>query len=946
MVYIIVAIIAFFIGLLIKVSIDEWLADLSMKRLSLKRNRKNDTSEVVEISDDDESFDALSSAKTFTENNKCTAETSNVSNNLIYPCSSNFVHDSSSDDDIIEETPDTSKGNHAMFYWNKNLIKPRYQSHMPQYQNISKSDNSLDSGLTASHMESDNNDHNNLATLGDTEKEAPPPQVTANDDEIMIAGVKVKFPIKPYPCQKAVMSKLISGCTKEENCLIESPTGSGKTLALLCGVLGWQEQYRENIHKNNAEYDNAMDIENCCGADGDASFNLSPNDKSYDKISSKATQRMPKIFYCTRTHNQIGQIVKELKTTAYKHKRMTILSSRTYTCIQDTNKNKDELCHELLDPKKSNRCPYYNEKNKKDMATFEAINCLGLETPWDIEDLISLGKLYQACPYYAAKSLMSDAEIIMCPYNYIIDPKIRASMQINLKGHIVILDEAHNIEDICREVASVDIKDIKLMIASKECKELSILPDADKNTYITIYTYLCDVGNFLKNLDVNLNPENRQYHGMISKQWSGVEFLEMLDIDHIGISRFPNFLAASNAAIQDYNESRETHSRRIIPTITVETKKILEELRFALETIRDYVHDYRVYVVETEEYKTANMKVCEDVWVPTRNKHQRVRILKLVCMNPAVVFVPMARTVRSVILASGTLTPIMSFESELGIQFPHKLHANHIIPREQVYVRCIPRGPGGELLIGNYQNINTWTFKDELGNLVLQVCDAVPYGILCFFSSYESMKNILDRWKSTGTWAKLAEIKEIFVESREKKELPELMRQYREVIQESLSYSFRERCGAIMFAVFRGKVAEGTDFKDNEARCVLTIGIPYKNMKDKNVLMKKEYNDSNVSKGLLSGLDWYNINAFRTLNQALGRCIRHINDWGAILMVESRLQKPEYKEKLPKWIKEMWREDTKDYNLQVELENFVARQAARESGKEYVHEKGLKDYKI
>lgn len=62
------------------------------------------------------------------------------------------------------------------------------------------------------------------------------------------------------------------------------------------------------------------------------------------------------------------------------------------------------------------------------MATFEAVEYLGLETPWDIEDLVSLGKRIEACPYFAARSLMSDAEIIMCPYNYVIDPHIRMSV--------------------------------------------------------------------------------------------------------------------------------------------------------------------------------------------------------------------------------------------------------------------------------------------------------------------------------------------------------------------------------------------------------------------------------------------------------------------------------------------------------------------------------------
>ena len=42
------------------------------------------------------------------------------------------------------------------------------------------------------------------------------------------------------------------------------------------------------------------------------------------------------------------------------------------------------------------------------------------------------------------------AELIFCPYNYILDPVIRRAVQIDLQDSVIILDEAHNIEDICR----------------------------------------------------------------------------------------------------------------------------------------------------------------------------------------------------------------------------------------------------------------------------------------------------------------------------------------------------------------------------------------------------------------------------------------------------------------------------------------------------------------
>lgn len=76
---------------------------------------------------------------------------------------------------------------------------------------------------------------------------------------------------------------------------------------------------------------------------------------------------------------------------------------------------------------------------------------------------------------------------------------------------------------------------------------------------------------------------------------------------------------------------------------------------------------------------------------------------------------------------------------------------------------------------------------------------------------------------SNGTWNKLGELKEIFVEPKDNKDLPAIMKDYRNVIQKSSSKSINVASGAILFAVFRGKVAEGIDFSDNEARCVLAV---------------------------------------------------------------------------------------------------------------------------
>jgi len=59
-----------------------------------------------------------------------------------------------------------------------------------------------------------------------------------------------------------------------------------------------------------------------------------------------------------------------------------------------------------------------------------------------------------ACPYYVSRSLSKHAEIVFAPYQYVLDRSIRKSMGIQLEGSVVVLDEAHNVEDCLRSSGS------------------------------------------------------------------------------------------------------------------------------------------------------------------------------------------------------------------------------------------------------------------------------------------------------------------------------------------------------------------------------------------------------------------------------------------------------------------------------------------------------------
>ena len=59
--------------------------------------------------------------------------------------------------------------------------------------------------------------------------------------------------------------------------------------------------------------------------------------------------------------------------------------------------------------------------------------------------------------------------------------------------------------------------------------------------------------------------------------------------------------------------------------------------------------------------------------------------LSLWCMNPGCAFREIGEQARSVIVTSGTLSPMVSFASELGIPFPGTpLTTGHVVPQDQV----------------------------------------------------------------------------------------------------------------------------------------------------------------------------------------------------------------------------------------------------------------------
>ena len=75
-------------------------------------------------------------------------------------------------------------------------------------------------------------------------------------------------------------------------------------------------------------------------------------------------------------------------------------------------------------------------------------------------------------------------------------------------------------------------------------------------------------------------------------------------------------------------------------------------------------------------------------------EEDQIAIFELWCIDPSVGFDRLKKLgVKNIVLASGTLSPLSSWESELKTNFDQKLSNKHVIDSSQVMLNIVQSGP-------------------------------------------------------------------------------------------------------------------------------------------------------------------------------------------------------------------------------------------------------------
>ena len=753
---------------------------------------------------------------------------------------------------------------------------------------------------------------------------------TANKQvKLNILGIEVYFPYKPYDNQIIYMEKVIKACQTKGIAGLESPTGTGKTLCLLCATLAYLKHiraeliYQEEKNKINGKND-------------------------YEKI------RQPIIYYTSRTHAQISNVIKELRKTVYRPIN-AVISSREQSCVNEyiNNFSGNLLNLKCKYARVKGECKYSKPKGHgKGWSAYDGLT---------VDELKEKAKKYKFCPYFFEKDKSIHADIIFLPYNYIFDIKVCSRINLILKNSILIVDEAHNLQEICCESGSIDINTHILGEIISDLQSLKEyfetyesfgkipldnlsgnahnIKSCDLESEIFIFKTLKERIN-----DVKLENTNVKFGQNPGKKIEVKDFFDLLFKSYKGNqSNLKSFTNTSNNNIKqedinkDNNEIKEKNNSDennddIKPELTYKniTKHIsfLKDVEYDINNERGkgtlitvyldfleivnllstnyydkdkqqdnlnlYINSFRFYVEEEIE-KDSNSNKKKKKFIS--NSKDNKRILHIYCFNPGLGFKGvMDQNFYSTIITSGTLAPIDSMESELKYNFNYKLENTHVISDSQFNFCVLASSPNNNIEFNfNKENRDKTEMVIELGYTILELSKITPGGILIFFGSYNMLDNYVKKWADHNLISEFSKYKEFFQDRRDSRENKLILEKYQ------LANSDRKKLkGAILLSVCRGSCSEGMNFKDDMARLVIVIGIPYAMLYEPKVQLKKEFQDQynklllkdekykNIKK--ISGAEWYSQNAIKCVNQALGRVIRHSNDYGAMLLIDTRYQ--------------------------------------------------------
>ncbi|KAI1248032.1 DNA-dependent ATPase of the nucleotide excision repair factor 4 complex [Eutypa lata] len=724
--------------------------------------------------------------------------------------------------------------------------------------------------------------------------------------KFFIDDLPVLFPYpRIYPEQYDYMCDLKRTLDAGGHCVLEMPSGTGKTVSLLSLIVAYQQH----------------------------------------------NPKHPKLIYCSRTMSEIEKALAELKALMKfradelghaEEFRGLGLTSRKNLCLHPSVKR--EKSGSIVDSRcRSLTAGFVREKKDKGESVDTCIyhDNLDLLEPhnlvpngvWTLDDLLRYGEQHKQCPYFTARRMMQYCNVIIYSYHYLLDPKIAERVSKEFPNDsIIVFDEAHNIDNVCIESLSTDITEDSLRKATRGAQNLerkiTDMKETDReqleNEYQKLVEGLRDAEEARREDAFMANPAlpddllKEAVPGNIRRAEHFTAFLK----------RFIEYLKTRMKVRQVISETPPSFLAHLKEHTFIEKKPLrfcAERLTSLVRTleltnIEDYqpLQEVATFATLVATYEKGFLLILEPFESDTAEVPNPV--LHFTCLDAAIAIKPVFDRFSSVIITSGTISPLEMYPKMLDFTTVVQESYAMTLARRSFLPMIITRGSDQAPVSTSFQVRNEPSVVRNYGNLLTEFARITPDGMVVFFPSYLYMESIISMWQGMGILDEVWKYKLILVETPDAQETSLALETYRTACCNGR--------GAVLLCVARGKVSEGIDFDHQYGRTVLCIGVPF------------QYTESRILKARLEFLretyrirenDFLSFDAMRHAAQCLGRVLRGKDDYGIMVLADRRFQRK--KAQLPRWIAGAMLEV--DSNLSTDMGVIAAKRFLRDMARPF-----------
>jgi DNA excision repair protein ERCC-2 len=556
---------------------------------------------------------------------------------------------------------------------------------------------------------------------------------------------------------------------------------------------------------------------------------------------------------------------------------------------------------------------------------------------YTLADLREFGRKKGWCPYFLARHMIGVANVVVYNYQYLLDPKVSSLVSRELeKECVVVFDEAHNIDNVCIEALSVNLRQQTLDAAGRNITSLSGKIERAKQTdarrlreeYARLVDGLAQQGvlrrgggeDALQNPVIPDDILREAVPGNIRRAEHFVAFLR----------RFVEYLKTRMRATQVEQETPAAFLAHLQRSAAIDGKT----LKFCYDRLTSLLKTLEI--VDTEEYNAVSLVADFGTLVgtyqagfslilePYDERYPNIPdpVFQLCCLDASLAVRPVFEKFQSVFITSGTLSPIELYPRLLSFNPVCISSLPMTLTRECLCPVVITRGADQQAVSTKFDMRDDPGVIQNYGRILIDLAATVPDGLVAFFVSYSYMEQIVSKWHETGVLQQVMQHKLVFIETQD-------------VVETSLALdNYRRACncgrGAVFLSVARGKVAEGIDFDRHYGRAVIMYGVPYQYTLSRVLRARLEYLRETFQ---IKEADFLAFDAVRQAAQCVGRVIRSKADYGLMVFADKRYNSHDKRGKLPGWITTHLHEQ--QLNLSTDMAVQIARAFMREMAQPY-----------